>query len=228
MMSPIPAPTPRRRILRAAAAEFAAFGFDAARLGSIAERAGVDLPTLNRLIRGKSNLYATVLLDLLAQALARVGPAVAAAPSPERRLRATVSGIAAVASENPHFSPLLLREIASGGASLPNSVVAHMQLLFRILSQTLSHGAAGGAFRPVDPVVVQMTVAGSLLVFIAAAPIVARLGESKAGAPLDRHLADSISDLLLDGLRPHLEQSRRASGADRPSAHPRGKKEGTR
>ncbi|MCA1733341.1 MAG: TetR/AcrR family transcriptional regulator [Acidobacteria bacterium] len=206
----------RRRVLHAATAEFSSAGFAAARLDSIAAEAGVDLDTIHQLIGGKDELYATVLLDVLAEALALVGPAVAAAPSPEGRLRAAVAGIASVASDNPHFSPLLLREIASGGASLPTPVVAHMQLLFRILAHILSHGAAGGVFRPVDPFVTQMALAGSLLVVIAGAPIVGRLRDADTAAPIPSHLAESISDLLLDGVRPHDKKSRHAAaGAER-------------
>lgn len=208
-------PSIRRRILHAAAAEFSSAGFAAARLDPIAAEAGVGLDTIHRLVGDKDELYATVLFDVLAEALALVGPAVATAPSPEGRLRAAVAGIATAASDNPHFSPLLLREIASGGASLPSPVVAHMQLLFEILSSILSHGAAGGVFRRVDPFVTQMALAGSLLVVIAGAPIVGRLRGGDATAPIPSHLAESISDLLLDGVRPHDRKSRHAAGDER-------------
>lgn len=208
----------RRRILPAAAAEFAHSGFDAARLASIAAAAGVDLPELNRLMPGKKNVYSAVLLDVLSEALATVGTAVAIAPSPEARLRAAVAGITAVASENPHFAPLLLREIASGGAALPTSAVAHMQLLSRILTHILSRGAAGGVFRPVDPLVTLMALAGSLLVIIAGAPIADRIrgGDDDAAPPLTSHLARAISDLLLDGVRPHFQPAR----LERPHRQP--------
>ncbi len=221
------APTLRHRVLLAAAAEFAAAGFDAARTDAIAARAGIDPVAIERLLGGKRNLYAAVLLDVLAQALATVGPAVATAPSPEGRLRAAVAGIAAVASENPHFSPLLLREIASGGASLPSSVVAHMQLLFRILTHVLSHGAAGGVFRPVDPLVTQMALAGSLLVVIAGAPIAQRLRGENGAAPAPSHLAGAISDLLLDGVRPHFQPARVPRPHDQPPIAPSRAQRGT-
>ncbi len=211
----------RRRILPAAAAEFANSGFEAARLASIAAAAGVDLAELNRLMPGKKNLYAAVLLDVLSEALATVGTAVAVAPSPEGRLRAAVAGITAVASENPHFAPLLLREIASGGAALPTSAVAHMQLLSRILTHILSRGAAGGVFRPVDPLVTLMALAGSLLVIIAGAPIAERLRGGDDGAPpLTSPLARAISDLLLDGVRPHFQPARLERPRQQPTTAP--------
>ena len=162
------------------------------------------------LVGEKDDLYASVLLDLLASALALVGPAVAAAPSPEARLRAVVAGNAGVASDHPHFAPLLLREIASGGASLPTTAVAHMQLLFRSLAHTLSHGAAGGVFRTVDPLVIQMALAGSLLAVIAGAPIARRLrGDDVSPILVPGRLADAMSDLLLDGLRFHWRRAER-------------------
>ncbi|MFN2441828.1 MAG: TetR/AcrR family transcriptional regulator [Thermoanaerobaculia bacterium] len=64
-----PRPSLRRRVLRAATAEFSAAGFAAARLDPIAAGAGVDLGTIRRLLGDKDELYATVLLDVLAEAI---------------------------------------------------------------------------------------------------------------------------------------------------------------
>lgn len=203
----------RRRVRAAAAAEFAGSGFAAARVDTIARISGVQTAVVQRIAGKKDELYAAVLLDNLAETLAYVAPGVATARSPEGRLRAAVEGIAIVASENPHFAPLLLREIASGGASLPIPVVAQMELLLRILSHTLSQGAAGGVFRSVDPLLTLMAMAGSLLAVVSGAPIAARLGRDD----LTRHperLAAFISDLLLDGLRPHCKPANTPTRGD--------------
>lgn len=201
----------RHLIRSAAAAEFARHGFAETSLDGIAARSGTDVATVRRLAGDLATVYAGVLLDALAEALARVAPAVAAARSPEARLRAGVTGIALAAENNPHFSPLLLREIASGGASLPTPAVAHMQLLFRTLTHTLSLGAAGGVFRPVDPLVTQMVLAGSLLVIFAGAPIAARLRPEQRPPLSPTLLATAVSDLLLDGLRPHPKPPHRSA-----------------
>lgn len=203
----------RHLIRSAAAAEFADHGFRETHLERIAARSGTDVATVRRLTGDLATTYAGVLLDALAEALARVAPAVASARSPEARLRGAVAGIALAAENNPHFAPLLLREIASGGASLPTPAVAHMQLLFRTLTHTLSLGAAGGVFRPVDPLVTQMVLTGSLLVIFAAAPIAGRLRPEQRPALSSTQLATAVADLLLDGLRPHPKPPhRRAEG----------------
>ncbi len=67
----------RRRILAAAEGEFAAHGFGAASVRSIAERAGVTAAMINYYFGGKQALYDTVVSDAQGRLLARLTEAVA-------------------------------------------------------------------------------------------------------------------------------------------------------
>jgi TetR/AcrR family transcriptional regulator len=202
-----PANEPRRRILDVAAEAFAASGFEGARVDQIAERAAVNKAMLYYHVGDKDVLYATVMLETIDDALGRLDRAVATSRSAEERLRSVISTIADAARRHPHFPSLMLREIASGGATLPDRVVERMRLVFQAVSEALEAGAKSGEFRAVDPLSTHMFIAGSLLVLLAGGPIRRRLRQiSKIRkAPVsDRSTADIasfVADSVLDGLR---------------------------
>ena len=197
---------PRRRILDVAAAVFAASGFAGARVDQIAERAGVNKAMLYYHVGDKDVLYATVMLETINDALARLDAA-SKSRSAKERLRFVIATIADAGRRHPHFPPLMLREIASGGATLPDQVVERMKCVFAAVSDALEQGAASGEFRPVDPVSTHMFIAGSLLVLLAGSPIRERIRRiSKLGkAPVADHsttaIAAFVADSVLNGLR---------------------------
>ena len=110
-----PAPSSRRRILDAAAREFAARGFDGAKVDRIAGRARVNKAMLYYHFRSKADLYREILHDLfrgVAQAVMRVR---AGSGDAESQVRGFIAAIAAEALTRPHFPAIWLREIADGG-----------------------------------------------------------------------------------------------------------------
>lgn len=210
-----PTADPRRRILDVAAAIFAASGFEGARVDQIAERAAVNKAMLYYHVGDKDVLYETVLLDTIEDALAHIAAATAASKTAEERLRCTVAAIADAARRHPHFPPLMLRELASGGATLPDRVMQRMQSVFQAVRDALEQGTQSGEFRPVDPVATHMFIAGSLLVLLAGGPIrrrIRQLSDVPKTSAADRSPADIASfvcDLVLEGLRTPAARRRR-------------------
>ena len=198
---------PRARILEVAAQVFASSGFAGARIDDIADRARVNKAMLYYHVGDKQALYAAVLLQTIDHALARIDTALAAARSAEERLRVIVSTVAAAAQENPNFAPLMLRELASGGQSIPDEVVRRMARLFRTVAEILADGERAGRFRNVDPVMTHMSIMGSVIVLTAGAPIRRRIRDVVGGPKasfVDRSAADiaaHLSDLILEGLQ---------------------------
>lgn len=191
----------RQRILDVATEVFAQESYAGARVDDIARRAGVNKAMLYYYVGDKDALYAAVFTDTIGEARKRLEAAALSAEGPEARFRAVVAAMARMTTEHPHFAPLMLREIASGGAALPDSVVALMRGVFQVLADVLAEGVKTGVFRNIDPVMTHMFIGGSLLVLLSGAPLRQRV--RGAGAAADRSsddVAAYVADLLLGGL----------------------------
>ncbi len=199
-------PTPRERVLAAAADIFARFGYAGARVEEIAERAGVNKAMIYYHVGDKSEIYATVMAERADSLSAALADAIAKHRPPEEKLRAAIETIARAATTNPHFAPMMLREIASGGTGLPLPVLRKAAAVFAIFQRILDEGCREGTFRRIDPVSTHMTIAGMVMLMAAGAPIRDRL-RALGGAPPSfspergaRELAAHVYDLVIHGL----------------------------
>jgi TetR/AcrR family transcriptional regulator len=205
----------RQRILAAAAEVFATSGFAGARIDEIAERAGINKAMLYYHVGDKERLYAAVLIETIERGLSSLRAAVEQAAAPSDKLQAILETIAAFGASNPVFVPIMLREIASGGRTLPDEMLLRMAAIFRIVAEVLAQGVAQGTFRPTDPLLTHVSLVGSIMFLIASQPIRDRLVQF-AGLPVGRHspadLARHIGNLFLHGL---------VTAAARPKPRPR-------
>ena len=194
---------PHERIVAAAAEVFAARGFEGARVDEIAEQAGINKAMLYYHVGGKEDLYAAVLVESFDRALVLLRAAVAGAATPAARLQAVLDTLAAFGTSNPAFIPIILREIASGGAHLPDALFARLAGVFRVVSEALAEGVARGAFRATDPLLTHVALVGALMYLRASEPIrerVARLAGLPVAHPTPGDLARLVGDLFLHGL----------------------------
>jgi TetR/AcrR family transcriptional regulator len=196
----------QRLILDAAAEAFGELGFAGARVDDIAARAGVNKATVYYHIGGKDTLYAAVVGGILDRAIASLQAALAGVDEPRERFRAIVRTISKTAASFPHFAPLILREVASGGATLPDDVLRKMAMVLGIVAGVLRDGTERGEFRQVDPLVTHMIVAGGTFFLAAGAPIRQRMRtilQAEPGVfvePAADELPDMIASLVIDGL----------------------------
>ena len=192
----------RARILAAASEVFASIGFAGARVDEIAARAGVNKAMLYYHVGDKDKLYATVLTETID----RVPPALRAAienvHTPAEKLQCVLDTLASLGTSNPHFVPIMLREIASGGAALPDEMIVRMAGIFRVVADVLAEGMQKGAFRRTDPLLTHVTLVGSMLFLVASQPIRARV--AKLTGITHTHtledLARHTGNLVLKGL----------------------------
>jgi AcrR family transcriptional regulator len=167
---PVSPPGSRSRLLAAAAEEFAALGFDGAKVHRIAARARVNKAMLYYHFTNKAALYRQVLADVFGAAADAVEQAANGDTDPERRLRAFISAVANSAISRPYFPSIWLREMAEGGRHLDDQVVAEMRRVIESLIAILAAGRKAGRFRDVPPLVAQMGIVGPLLLFAASGP----------------------------------------------------------
>ncbi len=224
MKTPTPIDDPRTRILRAATEIFATRGFAGARVDEIAARAEVNKATVYYQIGDKDELYAQVLSAVFDRVLESIQSQTRDVEDPDERFSIALQTIAETARENPHFGPLMLREVASGGVSLPEPVLLKMAGIFRIIAGILREGADRGTFREVNPLITHMIVAGGMIFMITASPIRARIREILGDdipqqfiEPSPDELSAAVSDLVLHGIdlpkpnRPSRKKKRKES-----------------
>jgi len=203
IVAPAVKASPQARIVAAAAKVFAARGFEGARIDEIAERAGINKAMLYYHVGDKERLYSAVMLECIERALSLVRAATASAESPSAKLQAVLDTLAAFGTSNPEFIPLVMREVASGGRTLPDELFARLGGVFRVVGDVLAEGVEQGMFRPTDPLLTHVTLVGALMYLRATQPIRQRVARS-AGLPVSDHtplhLARHVGNLFLHGL----------------------------
>lgn len=165
----------KQRLLDTALEEFAARGFDGAKVDRIARRARVNKAMLYYHFHSKAGLY----LAILREQFGALGEAVAAARAPgappDQQLRRFVELIAREALARPHFPAIWLREIAEGGRHLDVTVVLALRRVLDTLAAILAEGQRAGLFAPANPLMIQISVVAPLMFFAASAPFRERL-----------------------------------------------------
>lgn len=159
------------KILTAARKTFAEYGYSGTHVDEIAQRAGVNKASLYYQIGDKDTLYANVIHQVLGNIAQGIAQAVAKVDSPEEKLKAYILFIADAVDKNPEIPPIMMREIASGGANLPRVVVEDIASVLTILTGILEEGRKKGIFAEVVPFLIHMMILGSILFYKGAGPI---------------------------------------------------------
>ncbi|MGA2780774.1 MAG: TetR/AcrR family transcriptional regulator [Smithella sp.] len=159
------------KILTAARAVFAENGYNGAHVDEIAERAGVNKATLYYQIGDKDTLYANVIHQVLGNTAKNIAGAVAKADHPEEKLKAYIHYIANTVDKNPELPPIMMREIASGGQTLPQVVVEDIASVLKVLISILDQGKKKGIFTDTIPFLIHMMIVGTILFYKKALPI---------------------------------------------------------
>jgi TetR/AcrR family transcriptional regulator len=159
------------RILVAARKVFAEKGYSGAHVDEIAGRAGVNKATLYYQIGDKDTLYANVIHQVIGNVAQGIAHAVAGADNPEEKLKAYITFIADAVDKNPELPPIMMREVASGGATLPRVVVEDIASVLTILVSILDEGRKKGIFTETAPFLIHMMVMGTILFYKKSSPI---------------------------------------------------------
>jgi TetR/AcrR family transcriptional regulator len=211
----------RERILAAATTVFAEIGFAGARVDDIAERAGINKAMLYYHVGDKERLYTTVLIETIERGLSSIVASAARAATPAEKVEAILHTFAEFGSTNRQFVPIMLREIASGGASLPDEMLLRMAAIFRAVADVLAAGMNDGSFRRTDPLLTHVSLVGSMMFLVASQPIRERL--ARVAGVAHQHsfsdLADHTANLFLHGLE--MPQGTRPKQATPPRAKAR-------
>lgn len=149
-----------RRILDTAADLFSEVGFAGTRVDEIAKQAGVNKATIYYHIGDKKALYAEVLHDIFGDTAERISQNIRKDQRPEKKLKIYIRTVIHTMEHHPHIPSIMLREIASRGANLPEVVIKDLVRMFGILSDILEDGVQKGVFIKASPLIVHFMVVG--------------------------------------------------------------------
>ena len=193
----------RARVWSAAATEFAARGFDGAKVDRIAAAARVNKAMIYYHFASKAGLYNAILHDTFAAIAAAVQGVREAGGTADAQLRAYVAAIAGIAEDRPFFPPIWLREVAEAGRHLDPTVASHFKQVLSALGGILQQGVAEGSMRPAHPFLVQLGLVGPLTLFLASAPLRARFSQVHKGVDVSVHdMVEHLQAITLGGLAP--------------------------
>jgi AcrR family transcriptional regulator len=89
----------------------------------------------------KEALYAAVLHNALGSTASRIEQAAMVSDLPPGdRLRAYVRSFARAVDDHPQMTPIMMRELASGGRNLPGEVVEDFSRIIAVISAILDEG----------------------------------------------------------------------------------------
>ena len=135
----------RRRLLAAAAQEFARAGLERANVDAISLAAGYAKGTIYNYFPSKEELFLAVVEDASAQAAA-ASPAPVDAPA-RQRLAAIIAGFCAWARQHDAFARVLVRECLMGTPGLYPRVIMAEDPLVGALEAIVREGARRGQLR---------------------------------------------------------------------------------
>jgi len=213
-------PEPSREALLSVGTEiFAEVGFDGARVGAIAERAGVNAALINYYFGGKAGLYRAILGETLTAVADELKPLRSSGRPADERLQELIGSFAAIATRRPAFPTMVLREALSGGVHLEGDLFDRFLEVFRTVQEILEQGVREGAFRPVDPLLTHLGLVGGLVFFFATRTFRERLMQQSA-APLQPPAAEEfirhLQELMDRGLAPDTASRQRPAAEELP------------
>lgn len=188
-------PGSRERLLTAAAAEFAAHGYDALSVDRIARTARLNKAMIYYHFASKADLYRAIIREILTAVLGRVRQVAGSDQPPAAKIAGFVRGFAIEAQTHPGLAPLVLREMAEGGRHLDRATLDLMRQIPETLGAIVNEGRAAGVFRPCHPLMLHFSIVGPLVLYFASSPVRQRLTRARLTSLAAVELADLIAYL---------------------------------
>ncbi len=159
------------RIMEAAKDEFADKGFAGARVDEIARRAGVNKAALYYHIGDKDALYAAVIHGVIGMAAQRLAEDVGLTGTPEEKIKTYLRTLIKTFDENPQVPRIMMREMASGGKSLPGVFFQDLFSVLQILSGIIEEGKEKGVFADTFPLLLHFMAIGTTVIYKTVVPV---------------------------------------------------------
>jgi len=156
----------KARILKNAIKLFAKKGYDGTNVDEIADKSGVNKALLYYYFKNKSNLYSTIMNELLENIYHDISQKNKTCQNICEEMEAFIKTYAKYAFTHPYFPAILLRELSNSGAHLPDMIFSNLRKLFTLLGDILDRGEKEGRFEKSIPMVIHFMILGSINLFI--------------------------------------------------------------
>lgn len=186
-----------RSILNAAMEVFAEVGYEGAKVDDIAAKAGVNKAMIYYRIGDKKTLYEAVIHDVFGDQGERLNEAIKPELSPQDQLKACIANIATTMTTHPHFSRIMMREIASGWTNFGETVIKDIGRILAVFERIVEDGIAKGVFIKTGAEVVHTMTFGTLMMWNLSLPV-KEYFHSILGKPLNSPDQDSFDRMVGD------------------------------
>jgi len=159
------------KIINCATKLFAQFGYDGTIMDDLAEQCGVNKASIYYHHKDKATLYDHVLTALFTPIAESMTAAVEAESDPLRMLEQHIKTFASANVEQPYFTAIVMRELATGGRTMPEQAKAQMQRIPALLRKILGAGIEQNKFKPADPLILHFMIVGAINLFVASIPL---------------------------------------------------------
>ena len=173
-------------------------GIADAKIGEIAEAAGIPVATLYYYFSGKEEILAFLLGDLLESIAGAVGLAIGQPGTAGDRLRWAVEAQMRVMLENPAACRALVGDLGRA-TRLPELAAALDTAFHQPLARLLTEGIEDGSLRPLPDV---NKAALSIFGAVTVAGLMGTVSEPEQTSEFIEQTSAAVCDLLVEGLRP--------------------------
>jgi len=153
------------KILRAARAVFAETGFKNANIEEIAKRAKVDRASVYYYVGDKKEIYSEVIAKSLNKNIEELIQAGTTGKSPEEKLKQYIKTWMPGGGKSLKDNMIFFWEFASGGENITEVYKENFSKFIEIFLDIIEDGVEAGNFKPVNPFILHMMIAGALVLW---------------------------------------------------------------
>jgi len=177
---------------------FSKKGFKAASMENLSEMTGLNKAMIFYYFKNKKGLYEAVMTEILSEIYEVIAKNSKRYSHPQEKLESFIRTFSQYATTHPYFPALLLNELSSSGAMIPEQLFFAMRQLFSLFSSILKEGEKEGIFTDIMPMVIYFMILGTLNLMITTEPI------RQEAQKLEEFDLDTCSDCEMDEITEYI------------------------